>query len=216
MKRRSLLILTIAIGSAVGTWWLHDGAPAARDWAHAPQELQGLIWPQAREVAAFTLNTQQSKPFGREQLLGHWSLIYFGYLQCPDICPVTLQSMHGMQKLLAEQASGAIPEQYLFVSVDPVNDTPERIASYLDFFGGDVTGLSGDPDELARLATSVGVMYAEHVDENGTRSMDHSTSIVLVDPQGRAVAALPGPHQPQVMARQYRELRAYLGDPVTP
>jgi protein SCO1/2 len=209
MKRRTLLILTIAIGTAIGAPWLADRNP--HDWAHAPPALQGLMSPLPRTVSNFDLLTQGSQPFGREQLLGHWSLLYFGYLQCPDICPTTLQSMHAMQKLLAQAPDSAgAPEQFLFVSVDPGNDTPERIGPYLAFFGDGILGLSGDPQQLASLAGSVGVMYAEHIADDGTRSMDHSTSIIVVNPQGQAVAALPGPHQPVEMARQYRELRAWL------
>jgi protein SCO1 len=209
MKRSALLILTIAIGSAAGALWLADRNP--RDWAHAPPALQGLISPLPRTVGHFDLLTQGSQHFRHEQLLGHWSLLYFGYLQCPDICPTTLQSMHAMQKLLAQTPNAAGPlEQFVFVSVDPGNDTPERIGPYLAFFGDGIIGLSGDPLQLAGLAESVGVMYAEHIADDGTRSMDHSTSIIVVNPQGQAVAALPGPHQPVEMARQYRELRNWL------
>ncbi len=209
MKRRTWLSLAIMVGTAAGALWLLDRNP--RDWAHAPPSLQGLISPLPRTVGNFDLLTQDSQHFRREHLLGRWSFLYFGYLQCPDICPTTLQSMRAMQKLLspAPVEVGAA-EQFVFVSVDPVNDTPERIGPYLAYFGDAIVGLSGEPQQLASLADSVGVMYAEHIAEDGTRSMDHSTSIVLVDPQGRAVAVLPAPHQPVEMARQYRELRAWL------
>ncbi|MGE4073571.1 MAG: SCO family protein [Lysobacterales bacterium] len=210
MTRRWLMILAIAFGSASGALWLHRQASTGHDWAQAPASLQGLLWPLPRAVAAFELLDQHSRPFALEQLRGHWSLLYFGYLQCPDVCPTTLQSLRGMQRSLETPVLDGAPLQFLFVSVDPGNDTPERIGPYLQFFGDDFIGLSGDPDQLSALANSVGVMYAEHIADDGTRSMDHSTSIVLVDPQGRALAALPAPHQPDVMAQQYRALRAWL------
>ena len=99
----------------------------------------------------------------------------------------------------------------MFVSVDPANDTQERIGAYLAYFDRELVGLTGDPAQLARLAASLGVMYAEHVDERGVRSMDHTTSIIVVDPQGRGVAALAGPHQPRRMLEQFRQLRRHLG-----
>jgi protein SCO1 len=208
MKRRVLLSLAIISGIAVSGLWLRDRSGAVHEWAHAPAELQGLIFPQARAVADFDLQTQHGEHFGRAQLLGHWSLIYFGYLQCPDVCPTTLQSLGALRKLLRE-TQPARPVQMLFVSVDPDNDTPERIGAYLGFFDPELIGLGGDP---AQLAGALGVMYAEHVDESGVRSVDHTTSIMLIDPQGRGLAALPGPHQPQTMLQQLRKLWAYFGD----
>ena len=145
------------------------------------------------------------------QLGGHWSLLYFGYLQCPDVCPTTLQSLRGLQNLLGE--TGDTSTRFVFVSVDPANDTPARVGSYLSFFGENLTGLSGSPSDLAALAGSLGVIYAENIDASGSRSMDHTTSIIVVDPQGRGVAALPGGQQPQQMAQQLDALRRFLGSP---
>jgi cytochrome oxidase Cu insertion factor (SCO1/SenC/PrrC family) len=63
------------------------------------------------------------------------------------------------------------------------------------------------------LAGSLGIMYAENIDASGTRSLDHTTSIIVVDPQGRGVAGLPGGQQPHAMAEQLRSLRGFLGEP---
>jgi protein SCO1/2 len=211
MNRRSLLLLAIAAGTLTASLWVSRAHHGERDWASAPPALQSILWPAARPIAEFHLTTQHQQPFANADLSGHWSLLYFGYLQCPDVCPTTLQSLRGVQKLL--QGDGDHATRFVFVSVDQGNDTPERIGGYLNFFGDDLTGLSGNPSGLAALAGSLGVMYAENIDASGSRSMDHTTSIIVVDPQGRGVAALPGGQTPQAMFEQLRSLRQFLGEP---
>lgn len=211
MNRRTLLLLAIAAGTLTAMLWLGSVKDSERDWASAPPLLQSILWPGARPVADFKLTTQNGQDFVNADLRGHWSLLYFGYLQCPDICPTTLQTLRGVQKLL--EADGDNTTGFVFVSVDPANDTPERIGAYLEFFGDDLVGLGGNPGGLAVLAGSLGIMYAENIDASGTRSMDHTTSIIVVDPQGRGVAGIPGGQQPQAVAEQLRALRGFLGEP---
>ena len=210
MNRRTLLLLAIAAGTLTATLWLGNVNDSERDWASAPPLLQSILWPGARPVADFKLTTQNGQDYVNADLRGHWSLLYFGYLQCPDVCPTTLQTLRGVQKLL--EADGDNTTRFVFVSVDPANDTPERIGAYLGFFGDDLVGLGGNPGGLTVLAGSLGIMYAENIDASGTRSMDHTTSIIVVDPQGRGVAGIPGGQQPQAVAEQLRALRGFLGD----
>lgn len=184
--------------------------PSAPDWNSATPEVQAILWPGARDVAAFTLLDQHGQTFNKDDLKGHWSLLYFGYLQCPDICPTTLQSLASMRKMMADAGSRADIPNMLFVSVDPANDTPQRIDSYLNFFDKHLIGLSGDPDQLGHLARSLGIIYAEHFEPSGVRSMEHTTSVIVVDPEGRGVAALAGSHQPRVLLQQLNALRAFL------
>jgi protein SCO1/2 len=211
MNRRTLLLLAIAAGTLTAALWLSNVKDSARDWASAPPMLQSILWPGARPVAEFKLTTQNGRDYVNADLRGHWSLLYFGYLQCPDVCPTTLQTLRGVQKLL--EADGDNTTGFVFVSVDPANDTPERIGAYLEFFGDDLVGLGGNPAGLAVLAGSLGIMYAENIDASGTRSMDHTTSIIVIDPQGRGVAGMPGGQRAQAMAEQLRALRGFLGEP---
>ena len=210
LGRRALLLAGLG-GAAVAATWLARRRGGETGWAAAAPELQAVLWPLPREVAEFELRTQHGEAFGATQLRGQWNLLYFGYLQCPDVCPTTLQSLHGLRELLVADEPAAAATRFVFVSVDPGNDTQERIGAYLDYFDRELVGLTGDPAQLARLAASLGVMYAEHVDERGVRSMDHTTSIIVVDPQGRGVAALGGPHQPRTMLEQFGQLRRHLG-----
>ena len=208
-KSRLLLLLSLTIlASLLAVFVIRQ--PASSDWASAAPEVQAILLPAARDIADFSLLDQHGQSFARTNFEGRWSLLYFGYLQCPDICPTTLQSLSRMRKLMIEAGQVTEIPRIVFISVDPANDTPERIARYLAFFDEELIGLSGSADQLEALTHSLGIVYAENVEANGVRSMEHTTSIIVVDPQGRAVAALPAPHQAQVMLHQLKALRAFL------
>lgn len=213
MRRRSrwLLLSTAFAALMIATAWWVIQRPVVSDWASAPPALQGVMWPVARPVADFELRDQHGQRFDAKRLRGHWSLLYFGYLQCPDVCPTTLQSLHALSELIARSGAEATLPQVVFITVDPEHDSAQRLASYLSYFDERFIGLTGDPAQLALLARSLGVMYAEYRDPNGMRSMDHTTSVLIVDPQARAVAALPAPHQPATMLHQWLQLRDHLG-----
>jgi protein SCO1/2 len=192
---------------------LQRGPEAGRDaGTPAPAGLQAVLWPVARPVAPFHMRTQRGTAFGPEQFRGQWNFVFFGYLSCPDVCPTTLQTLADFRRRLLASDPAAGRDQFVFVSVDPANDNAERMAAYLAYFDRDFLGLVGEAGELARLTRSMGAAYAERVDERGVRSMEHSTSILLVDPAGRVVGGLPAPHDPARMLVSFEELRQYLGE----
>lgn len=180
--------------------------PSADRWERAPPELRAVLWPHPHPVAPFTLLTQRREVFDATHLRSRWSLVFFGYLDCPDVCPATLLTMADLHRRLRAEKGADEGMQFVFVSVDPAHDSPERLAGYLAWFDRDFIGLAGEPAQLAALAGSLGVAYAEQVDARGTRSMEHSTSTLLVNPQGWVVGAFPAPHDPVRMQRQLRQL----------
>ena len=208
-KSLFLLLMSLAMLAGMGALFAIRHTTSSR-WASASPEVQAILWPAPREIADFTELDQHGKAFTKDDLKKRWNLLYFGYLQCPDICPTTLQSLSAMRASMIENNPLSDVPRIIFVSVDPVNDTPERITTYLAFFNKELIGLSGPPDQLETLARSLGIVYAENVDADGVRSMEHTTSILVVDPNGRAVGALPAPHQGQGMLRQFNALRAFL------
>lgn len=180
-------------------------------WATAGPELQTVLWPAPRPLAPFRMRTQHGAVYTSEQMRGQWNFVFFGYLQCPDVCPTTLQTLHAFRQLLLAADPAAARDRFIFVSVDPGHDNPKRMAVYLAHFDPQFIGLTGVPDQLAALAGPLGVAYAEHVDASGMRSMDHSTSILLIDPAGTVVGAFPAPHDPARLLRLFQQLRRHFG-----
>lgn len=183
--------------------------PAGTGWGLAEPDVRAVMWPEPLPLADISLRTQHGEVFTRTDLEGHWSLMFFGYLQCPDVCPTSLSAMREMRRLLDENDLDG-GERYYFVSVDPGNDDPADIAEYLAGFDPDFIGLNGPEPEIRRLADSMAVKFERFVDDSGYESIDHTSSIMLIDPTGRMVGALPPPLVPEKMVQRYRGLRNYL------
>lgn len=211
--RRRLLIpvlLAVMAGSVLVGLWLGQQPTGQTLWGSAPAQVQAVMWPEPRPISDFALQTQHGDAFGPESLQGRWSFLFFGYMACPDICPMSLHAMRQMREDLAGiNADDGV--QFIFVSVDPDNDTPEEMREYLAWYEADFIGLHGSIDQIDRLTRPMAVKYAEFVDETGYRSIDHTSSVMIIDPRGRVVGALPPPLQPQRMVEQFQQLRAFLG-----
>lgn len=196
----------LILGATLVTRLTPSEAPG---WANAPPDLRAILWPEPIPIGEFTLVDQREQQFGPAQLQGRWTFLFFGYLQCPDVCPTAMQVLRDYRRLL-ETAYPGLPHQVVFVSVDPEYDQPAQIAAYMDFFDPAFIGLSGPPDATAQLAGPLAIKYYEFVDEHGRRSIDHTSSIMIVDPQGRVLGAFPPPQRPQRMLELFQGLRRHL------
>ena len=120
---------------------------------------------------------------------GRWMLVFFGYTNCPDECPLTLQKMAAALAKLGPLANKIAP---LFITVDPARDTPTRLTSYLANFDSRIVGLTGSDQQIAQVAKAYRVYYspADH-EKSGADIVGHSTFLYLVGPGGRFDALLP-------------------------
>jgi len=160
--------------------------------------LQSLIvLPEAKIVGDFILQDETGKNFSLAHFKGNWSLLFFGFTHCPDICPNTLYQLQQVRAELASQMpESALPVIYL-VSVDPERDTPARLAEYLRFFDPAFKGLSGDDRQLRALTMQLGIAYHVAEPEAGSDeyAVDHSASLILLNPQAQMFGVFPAPQQ---------------------
>jgi protein SCO1/2 len=141
-------------------------------------DISGVDW--GKEVA---LADHQGQPRRLADFRGKAVVLFFGYTQCPDICPTTLAAMRDAMSLLGADAARV---QVLFVTVDPLRDTPELLAQYVPWFHPDFIGLWGDEATVAAVAKEFKVFYAKQAGtEPGSYSIDHTASSYAFDPQGR-------------------------------
>ena len=167
-----------------------------------------LLLPEPRAFSDFSLVDHRGLPFTRKDFEGHWSVLFFGFTSCPDICPNTLfQFQLARKQLLEESAAAELPRFYL-VSVDPERDTPEKLASYLDYFDPEFIGLSGSDRQLRALSMQLGIAYhvAPHEPGAQTYNVDHSASVVLLNPDAMLAGVLPAPIDGARMARDLQGL----------
>jgi protein SCO1/2 len=193
--------LAVALGLAVA---LVLGVGRSDD----PPSIAGFVYPEPKAISPFSLSTQDGRPFDLESLRGKWSFVYFGYTYCPDVCPTTLAELARARKLL-EEAGADAATQYVFVSIDPQRDTPQRLAQYVAFFDRTFVGATGSDDALTGLTRQIGVAYAFPGGKKGDRyAVDHSSIVALFDPDARLHAVFTPPQEAQGIAEGFRKIRA--------
>jgi protein SCO1/2 len=140
----------------------------------------------------FDLIDDHGRPFTRAALVGHWTLLYFGYTNCPDLCPATLTSLAAMEKSLP--ANAAPSPKVVFVSVDARRDTPAQLASYVPYFDPGFVGVTAaDQAHIEAFAAKLGIAVGINHETDASYTVDHSSAILVVDPAARLAAVLTGP-----------------------
>lgn len=136
-----------------------------------------------KSVRDFTLTDQRNQPFALSSLRGKWVLIFFGFTNCPDICPATLARFKQIKQALGAEAETAA---FVFVSVDGSRDTVERVGAYVGAFDPTFIGLTGEETRLREIVPDFGVGFRRR--ETGTGSMDyvidHTAAAFLLDREG--------------------------------
>lgn len=150
------------------------------------------VLPEPMTLPDFSLLDQTGADFDRDALRGQWSVVFFGFTHCPDICPATLQQLALARNAARTSGAGTFP-QIVFVSVDPDRDTVDVIASYVEHFGDDVIGVSGDISELQKLTSATGIYFAK-TSADGDYSVDHSAAVLVINPDAEFHALFSAPH----------------------
>jgi protein SCO1/2 len=165
--------------------------------------------PELRAVADFNLIQPNGQPLTGADFKGYWNFLYFGYTYCPDACPLALTDLNRLEQLLARQGLGD-DVAYWFISVDPERDTPQRLGEYVKYFNQKFQGATGDPLALANLAKQLSVVYFVPAHRPGdSYPVDHSSTIVLIDPDARFHAVFMPPHDPEALAADFAQLREH-------
>ncbi len=141
-----------------------------------------IIYPKPRTLPQFKLVDHKGQPFSNTQLTGKWSVMFFGYTHCPDICPTTITALAKVAEKLAPEIREHV--QFVFISIDPERDTADLLADYMAFFRPDFLAATGDEQQLQQLTMSLGAMYMKVPGEN-SYSMSHSNSLFIINPQGQ-------------------------------
>lgn len=153
----------------------------------------------ARLGGAFSMTDQNGRRVNEHSWPGKYTLVYFGYTFCPDVCPVDMRVLGaGLRKFEESDPARGAKVQPLFVSVDPARDTPQVLRAFTANFHPRLIGLTGTPEELARMARAYGASYMRQDGATpGAYLMDHTRNAILYDPDGRPLAMIPYDHGPQ-------------------
>jgi protein SCO1 len=204
-------IRSIAFGAAIAIVAVAAGMLLARalnlrtsQSTHAPLASGTLLTP-GRPLPEFAFIDHAGQPFDPDRLRGRWSLIFFGFTSCPDVCPTTLSQLAQVEKRLADLPAEARP-QVILVSVDPQRDTPEHLASYVKFFSPSFVGVTGSPAAIKKFTHAMGVPVAITPTGADGYTVDHSAAVFAIDPAGELRALFSPPHSPETLAADLRRL----------
>jgi protein SCO1 len=142
----------------------------------------GTPWDPPQEASDFELTDHAGNPTRLSDFRGRTVLLFFGFVNCPDVCPLTLTRL---SRVLDDLDPDASRVEVLLVTVDPERDTPEALAEYVSAFGPHVTGLTADSATLAGVRESFHAHAASHPDHEGHRMVTHTTQVFGIDRGGR-------------------------------
>ena len=202
MNRKIAWIASVAVLVALLVWLAFFWTPGT-----PPSLVQNKTHVQLQKAEAptggdFTLQSPDG-PVSLADLRGKVVLIYFGYTFCPDVCPTSLSA-------LAQALSALTPEELgttrsFFISVDPDRDTMEVLKIYPPFFHPSIVGISGTSEQVAQVARLYGARYMKQKpDANGLYSVDHSSFIYVIAPDGKLAASLPHGTPPEQIVAMIR------------
>lgn len=167
---QGLLVLSVWLGVLVAC---ESAAPAFR----------GTVLDPARPVEDFTLTDQQGETFQLSNQRGQVVVLFFGYTFCPDVCPTTLATWKKVHEALGEDADQV---RFVFVTVDPARDTPERLGEHVERFNPDFVGLTGPVEALEAVYQTFGVFYEKDTASESAAGylVSHTASVFVLDTEG--------------------------------
>ncbi len=194
-----VMVLSIAAGLIVANRMMER----AGDWRAAQ------FFPNPRVISDFELETADGERFGLANLEGQWNLLFFGFTNCPDICPDTLamlaQSLRDLELMRRESRP-----QVVFVSVDPDRDQGEMLADYVRWFDSSFVAVTGSEPQLLSLTRQLGIVYFREAPDpdTGFYNVDHSAAVLIIDPEGRLYGRFGHPLVPEDVTADLFQLTA--------
>lgn len=164
-----------------------------------PIKIEGVYVDKPREIANFNFTNQYGHAFTQDNLLGHWTLMFFGFTRCPTVCPSLFDALNKMYGLLEKQLPSSLLPQVVFITIDPENDTKARLYQYVNSYNTHFIGARADINETKALERELSIAVTNF---NGT--INHNTDILVINPKGQIQAYFLYPHRPQNMARDYQ------------
>lgn len=165
-----------------------------------------FVFDRVRDIGEFALIDDNNQPFNSAQLRGKWSLLFFGYTYCPDICPTTMVVLNQFYAKLKPELAGET--QIVFVSVDPARDDAAKLHEYVRYFNPQFRGITGEFMALQQFATALSIPFAKVPGGGDNYQIEHSGSIAIINPQGHYVGFLKAPHEVDKLLTNYQSIHA--------
>lgn len=157
-----------------------------------------------RIFSDFELVDHQGEVFNQERLQDVWSIVFFGFTHCPDICPTTLATLNDTYSKLKDRERERL--QIVMISIDPERDTVEKLAQYVPYFNDEFIGVTGNKHLIRRLTAELNIAYNQVPLDSGDYTVDHSTQLVLINPKGHYHGFFKAPHNEIKLRSTWRSI----------
>lgn len=205
--RHLIVVATLIIGAFGAGVYFALGPGGGDSQANIP----GLLWPNPPHVDTFALTNVDGRPLDTAYLAGKWTLLFFGFTHCPDVCPTTLATLKHVRELLIATGPFKSTLQVLFVSVDPERDSPAVLKSYVGYFDPSFNAAIGTEAELKAVARELGIIYAKiPTADPALYNVDHTASVLLIGPAATLLGVFPPPHRADQIAQRVREIEVFV------
>lgn len=202
-KALSLIVLVVlAVGGGAYYRFMHS----AQLQQNALKDLRMTVLQAPRDMSYFQLEHYQQTAFNNQSLLNKWTMMFFGFADCPHLCPTTMAELNKVYTQLQEQKIQQLP-QVVLVSIDPERDTSQRIADYAKGFNPNFIGVRGEKDKIDPLTKELGIAYFKTTEPGQTDpknySINHSGTIILFNPEGKIAGFFSTPHDAKNIAHDF-------------
>ncbi|HUO94744.1 MAG TPA: SCO family protein [Steroidobacteraceae bacterium] len=194
---RTLMLVAACVVAALGGAWV-----AATYWTRPATEV-AAVYDHPRPIPDFALVAHDGSRFDRARLKGHYTFVFFGYTNCPALCPATLTELAAAMKEMPPARRPAV----VLVSVDPARDTPEVLARYVPHFDPRFVGATGTDEALGVLTGALGAAYLRDPPVDGSYAVEHTSALFLINPDAEVAAVFPAPHVAHTLAADYLRIR---------
>jgi len=176
-----------------------------------PTSISEVVIAQPKKLRNLAFFDHNKNQFNEQQLLGKWSLVFFGYTHCPDVCPATMMQLVTIKNSLSPLiASNEVP-QFLFVTVDPSRDKTSTLSEFINYFDKSFFALRGSNSSIGNLEQQLNAAHSlGRKNSQGEYSVAHSAAVYLIDPLGSSFAKFLPPFAPAQMTRQIIALQNYF------
>lgn len=200
--KRSLIIFSV-LAILVGViFFIGHKKPSIQPVPETSTIASATVLNPSKPLVNFSLQDSNGNPFTPKNLIGRWTLMFFGYADCPEICPTTLAIVGGVWRSFTTQ--GLHPKaQFVFATLDPTADTPAKLKTFLNHFHPEFIGITGNPAEIEQLSKNMSIYSFREptLNDKGQKIIDHSATLLLINPEGRLQALFTPPHQIEALKK---------------
>jgi len=147
----------------------------------------GKSYKKPLDIIEFELKNQGDQLYSKNDLKNQWTILFFGYTNCPDVCPTTIFKLGQIKQQISKELPN-VNLQILFITLDPERDSTERLREYLGFFNASMIGLTGDISKIVELTSNLSVFFQRINKEDGY-DFNHTASIFLMNPNAQLKAS---------------------------